>query len=121
MDVQCKIYEKHHNTIDSIWSIFQPSEWNEIPEIESCDSEDYDGSLLKMLKDLTVYDVKKLPDFISPFDKIFIKEVIFIIKNGNNYYLCESQGHEYIRFAIKINSLQFIKNYKRLIKLKDFL
>jgi hypothetical protein len=117
----CKIYSKHHNCIDGIWSCLKPKTWDEVPEIEKYDKEDEDGSLLKMLKDLYVYDVNEMTNFKNPTDEHGIEETIFIIKVNDDYFLCESQGDEYVKFAIRINTLNFIKKYDRKVKLEKIL
>jgi hypothetical protein len=117
----CLIYRKHHNIIDSIWSVLKPSTWEEIPEIEKYDKDDEDGTLLKMLKDLYIYDINEMNDFKLPTDEHNIEETIFIIRNGDNYYLCESQGEDYVKFSIKINSIDYIKRYDRKVKLEEIL
>ena len=117
----CPKYTIHHNMIDSIFSYHIPKTWEEIPEIESFDKEDEDGNLLKMIKDLLIYDIKELGDFKLPTDDPHIEETIFIIRVNDDYYLCETQNEDYIKYAIKINTLKYIKNFHRTMKLNEII
>lgn len=109
----CEIYKKHHNTIDGIYMLRLPSTWEEIPHIDEIDAEDEDGTLYLLFRDSIVYDIEDLDDFESPTDKHNIKESIFIIRRLGEYYLCETQGENYIKFATNISNIDFIELYDR--------
>jgi len=65
-----------------------------------------------------IYDIEDLEGFEIPTDEHNIIETIFVIRRNGNYYLCETQGENYIKFSTNINKLEFIKNLDRADKLK---
>lgn len=114
----CPIYKKHHNKIDGIYTLRLPYTWEEIPSIGKLDMEDEDGELLAMLEDLTIYDIEDLPNFETPKDNHNINETIFIIRRNGEYYLCETQGENYVKFSTNISDIESIKMIDRTDKLK---
>lgn len=114
----CPMYKKHHNIIDGTYMLRHPDNWEEIPEIDDADAEDEDNQLYNLLIDAKIYDIEDLDGFNLPTDKHNIKETIFVIRRNGNYYLCETQGENYIKFSTNINRIEFIKNNDRIEKLK---
>lgn len=115
--MKCELYAKHHNIIDGIYTILRPRNWKEIPYIDDIDAEDDTGEFYNMFLDLTVYDIEDLKDFKKPTDKHGIKETIFIIRRDGEYYLCETQGDEAVKFATNVSKVDFIMDYDRKDKL----
>lgn len=113
----CKIYEKHHNIIDGIYTIWKPKTWDEIEHIDDIDAEDETGEFYDMFLDLIIYDIETLPNFKQPTDKHGISETIFIIRKDGEYYLCETQGVDFVKYATNISNVSFIKDYDRISKL----
>jgi len=113
----CPLYKKFHNTIDGLYLCIKPSTWKETPYMDKYDAEDEDGSLELMLKELIIYDIDALPNFNTPKDKHNIEETIFIIKRNDEYFLCETQGENYIKFATNITNISFVKMYDRYNKI----
>ncbi len=115
--MNCVLYEKHHNIIDGVYLIRKPKTWNEIPYMDEIDAEDESGELFALFQDVTIYDIEDIPNFINPTDEHNIKESIFIIRYEGQYYLCETQGENYIKFATNVSNVDFISTYDRLVKL----
>lgn len=113
----CKLYEKHHNIIDGIYTVRKPRTWEEVEHIEDIDAEDDTGEFYDMFLDLKIYDIENLPDFKEPPDKHGIEETIFIIRKDGQYYLCETQGENYVKFSTNISTVDFIKDYDRKSKI----
>lgn len=114
----CPIYKKHHNKIDGIYTLRLPDTWEEIPMITDLDAEDEDGELYEMINDLKIYDIEDIGDFKTPKDNHGIKETIFIIRRDGEYYLCETQGEQYVKFSSNISKIDYIKLIDRTDKLK---
>ena len=112
------LYEKHHNIIDGVYLTRKPITWEEIPYMDTIDAEDEDGELFALFQDVKIYDIEDLPNFKQPRDTHDIKETIFIIRKDGDYYLCETQGENYIKFASNISNVEFINMYDRIIKIK---
>lgn len=93
-----------------------PKYWDSIPNIDDIDANDDDGELFNLFRDVNVYDIEEIDNFNHPPDKHNIKETIFIIRNNGEYYLCETQGENYIKFSTNISGVSFIKDYDRLNK-----
>ena len=110
------MYKKHHNIIDGIYTLRMPQNWDEIPTIDDIDAEDEDKELYQLFLDAMIYDIEDLKGFKSPMDKHNIDETIFIIRRGGEYFLCETQGENYIKFATKISNIDFIEKYDRVNK-----
>jgi hypothetical protein len=113
---ECPLYKKHHNTIDGIYMNRRPRTWDEIPLIDKIDIED-DGELYAMFIDLKIYDIETIQGFENPTNKHNINETIFIIRRNGKYYLCETQGENYIKFSTEITNVDFVKMYDRLDKI----
>lgn len=111
------MYEKHHNIIDGIYMLRMPKEWDDIPELEEIEKEDDEGELLSLFRDAKVYDIEDLENFNKPTDNHNIKETIFVIRRNGEYYLCETQGEDYIKFSVNISDVYFVEEYDRLNKL----
>jgi len=107
------MYKKHHNVIDGVYMLRIPESWEEISQMDTIDAEDDEGELLELFKDATIYDIEDLPDFVLPTDKHNIKETIFIIRRNGKYYLCETQGENFIKFASDISNVEFVELYDR--------
>ena len=116
--MDCLIYSTHHNIIDGIYMVRKPLRWDDIQEIEDIDAEDEEGELFYLFKDVKIYDIEDLSGFTNPIDKHNITETIFIIRRNGLYYLCETQGEPYVKFATNISKVDFIQIYDRLNKLK---
>jgi len=114
----CHIYNKHHNTINGIYMLRKPTTWDEIPDIDKIDADDEDGELYALFQDVKIYDIDDIPNFKQPIDKHNIIETIFIIRNKGNYYLCETQGENFVKFSTNISKVDFIKIYDRFCKIK---
>ena len=114
----CPMYKKHHNIIDGIYMLRLPDTWDEIPYMDEFDVLDEDGQLRNLLIDANFYDIEDLTDFINPPDKHNIEETIFVIRRGGEYFLCETQGENYIKFSTNISKVEYIKNLDRTVKLK---
>lgn len=114
----CPMYKKHHNIIDGIYMLRLPDTWDEIPYMDEFDALDEEGQLRNLLIDANFYDIEDLTDFINPPDKHNIEETIFIIRRNGEYYLCETQGENYIKFSTNISKVEYIKNLDRTEKLK---
>lgn len=114
----CPMYKKHHNIIDGIYMLRLPDTWEEIPYMDEFDVLDEDGQLRNLLIDANFYDIEDLTDFINPPDKHNIEETIFVIRRNGEYYLCETQGENYIKFSTNISKVEYIKNLDRTEKLK---
>ena len=111
------LYEKHHNIIDGVYLTRKPITWEEIPYMDTIDAEDEDGELFALFQDVKIYDIEDLPNFKQPRDTHDIKETIFIIRKDGDYYLCETQGENYIKFASNISNIEFINMFDRLNKI----
>lgn len=116
--MDCPIYSKHKNIINGIYMIRKPYKWDEIPIIDNIDSEDEDGELFALFKDVKIYDIEQLSGFTNPIDMHNIQETIFIIRRNGNYYLCETQGENYVKFSTNITKVDFVQIYDRLEKIK---
>ena len=114
----CPMYKKHHNIIDGVYMLRLPDIWDEIPYMDEFDILDEDGQLRNLLIDANFYDIEDLTDFINPPDKHNIEETIFVIRRNGEYYLCETQGENYIKFSTNISKVEYIKNLDRTEKLK---
>ena len=114
----CPMYKKHHNIIDGVYMLRLPDTWEEIPYMDEFDALDEDGQLRNLLIDSNFYDIEDLTDFINPTDKHNIEETIFVIRRGGEYFLCETQGENYIKFSTNISKVEYIKNLDRTVKLK---
>lgn len=112
----CEMYKKHHNIIDGVYLIRMPQKWEEIPYMDEIDAEDEEGELYSLFQDANIYDIEDLSGFTLPTDKHNIKETIFIIRRNGEYYLCETQGENYIKFATNISKVDFIGIYDRVGK-----
>jgi hypothetical protein len=64
-----------------------------------------------------VYNEEDIKDFNDTSDKHNIEETIFIIRRDGLYYLCETQGENYIKFASDISEVDFIVDHNRVDKL----
>lgn len=99
-----------------------PLTWGDIPYMDDIDAEDEDGELYELFNELTVYDIENIKGFELPGDKHGIEEFIFIIRNNGEYYLCETQGADYVKFSSNISKLGFINQYDRaskIVKIKE--
>lgn len=114
----CPMYKKHHNIIDGIYMLRLPDTWDEIPYMDEFDALDEEGQLQNLLIDANFYDIEDLTDFINPPDKHNIGETIFVIRRDGEYFLCETQGENYIKFSTNISKVEYIKNLDRTVKLK---
>ena len=119
--IDCDIYQKHHNTINGIYMIGNPSSWDEVDYIDEIDTEPEDGvnHFENMLNDLNVYDLDKRHEeygFYSPDDIHHIPESIFIIRSGNTFFLCETQKAHYVKFSTNITKTNWVK--QKLLKSK---
>ena len=115
---ECFLYKIHHNIIDGIYMIRKPIRWEDIQVIDDIDAEDEDGELYALFKDVKIYEIDELSGFTNPIDKHNITESIFIIRRNGLYYLCETQGDTYVKFATDITKVDFIQIYNRLSKIK---
>lgn len=113
----CALYEKHHNIIDGVFLVRKPITWDEIPYMDDFEAEDETGELFALFQDAKIYDIEDLPNFKNPTDIHDIKETIFIIRRNGQYYLCETQGENYVKFATNITNVDFVESYDRLNKL----
>ena len=111
------MYKKHHNIINGIYTLRNPRNWEEIPYLDDIDAEDEDGELNSLFLDVGVYDIEDLKELKSPSDEHNIEETIFIIRRNGEYYLCETQGENYIKFATRVSNLEYIQMYDRTDKL----
>jgi len=111
------IYYTHHNIIDGVYLTRKPITWEEIPYMDDIDAEDESGELFALFQDAKIYDIEDLENFNNPRDKHNINESIFIIRREGEYYLCETQGENYIKFATNISNVEFINMYDRLNKI----
>jgi len=102
----CPMYKKHHNCIDGINMLRLPENWEEIPCIDDLDADDAEGELSAMLSDIKVYDINDLVGFVMPTDIHNIKETIFVIRRNDSYYLCETQGSNFVKFSTNISKLE---------------
>jgi len=116
--MDCPIYSKHKNIINGIYMDRNPSTWKEIPLIDDIDAEDDDGELFALFKDVKIYDIEQLSGFTNPKDIHNIQETIFVIRRNGNYYLCETQGENYVKFSTNITKVDFVQIYDRLNKIK---
>ena len=85
--------------------------------MDEIDAEDESGELFALFQDAKIYDIEDLPDFINPRDKHNIIETIFIIRREGQYYLCEAQQENYIKFSTNISNVDFVNMYDRLNKI----
>ena len=115
---ECEMYKKHHNIINGIYTLRMPRNWEEIPFLDEFDAEDEDKELYQLFLDAIVYDIEDLSGFTSPMDEHNINETIFIIRRDGEYYLCETQGENYIKFSTKISKVSFIEQYNRSHKIQ---
>ncbi len=111
------LYEKHHNIIDGIYLDRKPLDWSEIPFMDQIDADDESGELFALFQDVKIYDIEDLPGFVNPRDPHNIKESIFIIRRNGEYFLCETQEENYIKFATNVSKVEFINMYDRLNKI----
>ena len=111
------LYEKHHNIIDGVYLDRRPMTWEEIPLMDNIDAEDESGELFALFQDVKIYNIEDLPGFISPKDAHNIKETIFIILRNGEYYLCETQGENFVKFATNVSNVEFVNMYDRLNKI----
>ena len=114
----CWLYEKHHNIIDGVYTIRLPQTWEEIPYMEEIDALDETKELFALFQDVTIYDIEDLEGFIKPTDKHNIEDTIFIIRRNGVYYLVETQGANFVKFASNISNVDFVSDYDRFIKIK---
>ena len=119
--MDCPLYSKHHNIIDGIYMVRKPLKWEDIQEIEDIDADDEDGELFALFKDIKIYDIDELSGFTNPIDKHNINETIFIIRRNGMYYLCETQGQNFVKFATDISKVDFVQIHNRLSKLKKLI
>jgi hypothetical protein len=115
--MNCILYEKHHNIIDGVYLTRKPITWDEIPYMDEIDAEDESGELFALFQDIKIYDIEDLPNFNNPRDKHNIQESIFIIRKQGEYFLCETQGDNYIKFASNISKVEFVNMFNRLNKI----
>jgi len=115
--MNCMLYEKHHNIIDGVYLTRKPITWEEIPFMDTIDAEDEGGELFALFQDVKIYDIEDLENFKQPRDKHNIKETIFVIRKDGEYFLCETQGENYIKFASNISNVEFISMFDRLNKI----
>lgn len=114
----CPMYKKHHNIIDGVYMQRLPETWDEVPYMDEFDAVDDDGQLRSLLVDANFYDIDDLTNFINPTDNHNIEETIFVILRNGEYYLCETQGENYIKFCTNISKVDYIRNLDRTVKLK---
>ena len=107
------MYKKHHNIIDGVYMLRLPSKWEEVPLIEQIDAEDEEGELFELFKDVTIYDIEDLDGFDFPIDNHNIKETIFVIRRNGKYFLCETQGENFVKFSVDISDVGFVEQYDR--------
>lgn len=112
-NLDCELYKKHHNIIDGVYMLRLPTNWEEIPNIDKIDAEDEEGELLSLFKDVNIYDIEDLEGFELPTDKHNIKETIFVIRRNGEYYLCETQGENYVKFSTNISDVNFVEMFDR--------
>lgn len=115
-NLECDMYKKHHNIIDGVYMLRMPTKWEDIPEMDKIDADDEEGELFNLFRDAKIYDIEDLKEFKSPADKHNIKETIFIIRRDGEYFLCETQGENFIKFSTNISEVFFIEQYDRLNK-----
>ena len=113
----CMMYEKHHNIIDGIYLDRRPLTWEEVPYMDDIDAEDESGELFALFQDVKIYDIEDLSGFTNPSDAHNIEETIFIIRRNGQYYLCETQEENYIKFSTNVTNVEFINMYDRLNKI----
>lgn len=114
---ECKMYKKHHNIIDGVYTLRLPQTWEEIPPIDEIDSIDEDGELHRLFLDAKIYNIEDLDGFELPTDNHNIDETIFIIRRNGYYYLCETQGEKYIKYSTNISNIGFVTLYDRMSKI----
>lgn len=112
------IYFKHQNIIDGIYLERHPETWYDIPMMDRLDADDEEGELYGLFKDVKIINIEDIPGLVNPMDKINIDDYVFILIRKGQYYLCETQGQNYIRFASNISEVDFIKMYDRMNKIK---
>ncbi len=115
--MSCMLYEKHHNIIDGVFLVRKPTSWEEIEYMDNIDAEDESGELFALFQDVKIYDIEDIPNFKNPTDEHNISETIFVIRREGEYYLCETQGENYIKFASNITNVEFVNMYDRLNKI----
>lgn len=119
------LYNKHHNIIDGIYLGRKPDLWEEIPFMDNIDADDETGELFELLKDIKVYNIQNIPNFILPTDPHNLTDYIFVIFRNDQYYLCETQFENYVKFATNISKVRLLKKipsfiaHERTIKLKN--
>ena len=113
----CELYEKHHNIIDGVYLDRRPITWEEIPYMDEIDTEDESGELFALFQDVKIYDIEDLFGFVNPKDPHNIKESIFVIRRNGEYFLCETQEENYIKFASNVSKVEFVSSYDRLNKI----
>lgn len=111
------LYEKHHNIIDGIYTVRHPSKWDEIQKMDKVDAEDEDGELYALFRDIRIIDIENINGLDNPSDEISIDDYVFILRRNGKYYICETQGMHYIKFASEISDVDFIKMYDRMDKI----
>jgi hypothetical protein len=113
----CVLYEKHHNIIDGIYTERKPLTWEDIPYMNEVDAEDESGELFALFQDIKIYDIEDLVGFENPKDPHNIEETIFIIRRNGEYYLVETQGENYVKFAVNVTNVEFVNMFDRMSKL----
>lgn len=93
-----------------------PKSWEDIPFMDDIDAEDEDGELYDLFQDSEIYDIEDISGFTQPTDNHYIEETIFIIRRNGEYFLCETQGENYIKFASNISKVDFIETFDRVGK-----
>ena len=109
----CEMYKKHHNIINGIYTMRLPETWEDIPVIDQIDAEDEEKELFNLFQDVTIYDIEDLAGFVLPTDEHHIEETIFVIRRDGEYFLCETQGENFVKFATKISDVDFVELYDR--------
>ena len=123
--IDSSLYTKHHNIIDGIYFLRNAYSWEEIPHMDEIDADDDSGELLELLKDVKLYNIESIPNFILPTDPHNLTDYIFVIIRNGEFYLCETQFENYIKFATNISKVNFIKKipafliHERTLKLKN--
>lgn len=112
-----QLYENHHNIIDGIYSVRHPEKWEDIPRMDKVDEDDEDDELYALYKDVKIIDIEDIPGLVNPSDEIDILDYVFILRREGQYYICETQGKKFIKFASNISHVEFIKIHNRTNKI----